>query len=121
MNRFACLGATLMLMAPLTALATPPVAETGTAAATPAGATGATTGAPAASTPGGPGKSAHTGHRAVAATPDISCPGDAVVWVNPRSKAYHLQGDSFFGRTKHGSFMCRKAADAAGDHPVKSK
>ena len=59
--------------------------------------------------PTGPGKPA---------APTISCPGDVVVWVNPRSKAYHLQGDSYFGRTKRGRFACRKAADAEGDHPI---
>ena len=64
----------------------------------------------------GPGKSGST-----AASPTISCPGDAVVWVNPRSKAYHLQGDGFFGRTKRGRFECKKAADAEGDHPVPAR
>ena len=56
-----------------------------------------------------------------AMTPTISCPGDAAVWVNARSKAYHLQGDPFFGRTKHGKFECRKAADAEGDHPIPAR
>ena len=66
-----------------------------------------------------PGASAGSGKPAgPAATPTISCPGDAVVWVNPRSRAYHLQGDAFFGRTKRGKFECRKAADAEGDHPI---
>ncbi|WP_419730047.1 hypothetical protein [Lichenicola sp.] len=116
MNRFACLGAALAISLPVAAWAAPP-AGTGTDAAAPAITTPAA-GAPANT---GAGKSAHASRRGVAATPDISCPGDAVVWVNPRSKAYHMQGDSFFGRTKHGSFMCKKAADAAGDHPVKSK
>lgn len=70
--------------------------------------------APTTAAPAGPGRSAAP----AAATPRISCPGDAVVWVNPRSKAYHLQGDSFFGHTKRGRFECRKAADAEGDHPI---
>lgn len=73
--------------------------------------------APATTTRTGPGKSAPS----VTRTPNISCPGDVVVWVNPRSKAYHLQGDTFFGHTKHGKFECRKAADAEGDHPIPSK
>lgn len=55
------------------------------------------------------------------ATSGLACPGDSAVWVNARSKAYHLRGDKFFGHTKHGKFMCKKAADAAGDHPIPSK
>ena len=56
-----------------------------------------------------------------AAAPTISCPGDTAVWVNMRSKAYHVQGDRLFGRTKHGKFECKKAADAEGDHLAKGK
>ena len=114
MNRFTCLGVALMLSLPAAAWAAPPVDQAGTSATD-------STATPATTAPSGPGKAARASRRGLAATPDISCPGDAVVWVNPRSKAYHMQGDSFFGRTKHGSFMCKKAADSAGDHPVKSK
>ncbi len=66
------------------------------------------------------GKSARAPADANAVTPGISCPGDAVVWVNLRSKGYHTQGDKFFGHTKRGKFMCKKAADAAGDHEIKA-
>ena len=62
---------------------------------------------------------AATGSSIAARTPDISCAGDTVVWVNPRSKAYHLEGDKFFGHTKRGKFECKKAADAEGGHEVK--
>ncbi len=68
---------------------------------------------------GSAGKSARAPANADAVTPGISCPGDAVVWVNLRSRGYHMQGDKFFGHTKRGKFMCRKAADAAGDHAIK--
>ena len=45
------------------------------------------------------------------------CPGDAVVWVNlGGSKAYHLSGDKYYGKTKHGAFMCQKEADQSGFH-----
>ncbi len=50
----------------------------------------------------------------------ISCPGDVVVWVNTKSKAYHLQGSSFYGNTKHGRYMCKADADRAGDHAAKT-
>ncbi len=66
------------------------------------------------------GKSARAPADANAVTPGISCPGDAVVWVNLRSKGYHTEGDKFFGHTKRGKFMCKKAADAAGDHEIKA-
>ncbi len=66
------------------------------------------------------GKSARAPADANAVSPGISCPGDAVVWVNLRSRGYHMQGDKFFGHTKRGKFMCKKAADAAGDHEIKA-
>ncbi len=66
------------------------------------------------------GKSARAPADANAVSPGISCPGDAVVWVNLRSKGYHTQGDKFFGHTKRGKFLCKKAADAAGDHEIKA-
>ena len=58
---------------------------------------------------------------APASTPTISCPGDTAVWVNTRSKAYHVEGDKLFGHTKHGKFECRKAADGEGNHLAKGK
>lgn len=62
-----------------------------------------------------PGKSAPP-MKTAAVTPDISCPGDTIVWVNARNHAYHVQGDPYFGHTKHGKFECRKAADAEHGH-----
>ena len=44
------------------------------------------------------------------------CPGNAVVWENPRSKAYHAKGDRYFGHTKVGAYMCQRDADAGGMH-----
>ncbi len=42
--------------------------------------------------------------------------GDPVVWENSSSKVYHEQGDSYFGKTKHGAYACKSAADSAGYH-----
>jgi hypothetical protein len=50
----------------------------------------------------------------------MKCPGDSVVWVNTRSHVYHLEGDPYFGSTKHGKFMCEHAADKAGYRKTKS-
>jgi hypothetical protein len=45
------------------------------------------------------------------------CPGDTVVWVNlGSSKAYHMSGNKYYGKTKHGAFMCQKEADQSGFH-----
>ena len=45
------------------------------------------------------------------------CPGDTVVWVNlAGSKAYHAKGNRYYGKTKHGAFMCQKEADQSGFH-----
>jgi hypothetical protein len=46
--------------------------------------------------------------------------GDPVVWVNTNTKKYHMQGDSYYGKTKHGKYACKSAADAAGDKAAKA-
>jgi hypothetical protein len=47
------------------------------------------------------------------------CPGDTVVWVNlGGSKAYHVSGDKYYGKTKEGAYMCQKEADQSGYHAV---
>ncbi|MDT8871617.1 hypothetical protein ACOZ4Y_02445 [Komagataeibacter rhaeticus] len=43
-----------------------------------------------------------------------SCPGDTTVWVNQSSGVYHLPGDRWYGRTKHGVYECEKQAVAEG-------
>lgn len=42
------------------------------------------------------------------------CPADVVVWLNIPTGVYHEKGMRWYGRTKHGAFVCRKEADAAG-------
>jgi hypothetical protein len=44
------------------------------------------------------------------ASAKASCPTDTVVWVNLPSKIYHFAGTKSYGTTKHGAFMCEKAA-----------
>lgn len=45
------------------------------------------------------------------------CPGDTVVWANlGGSKAYHMSGNKYYGKTKQGAFMCQKEADQSGFH-----
>ena len=50
----------------------------------------------------------------------LTCPGDAIVWVNTRSGVYHYQGERYFGSTKQGKFICEKAARAEGDRSTKN-
>ncbi|MDE2572569.1 MAG: hypothetical protein KGM44_08630, partial [bacterium] len=45
---------------------------------------------------------------------------DPVVWVNTSSKVYHLSGDKYYGKTKHGKYECQSAANAEGDRMAKS-
>jgi hypothetical protein len=40
-----------------------------------------------------------------------------VVWANPGTKVFHVQGDQYFGHTKRGAFMCKSTATAEGFHP----
>jgi len=48
------------------------------------------------------------------------CPGDTVVWASlTKSHAYHLSGTPHYGKTKHGAYVCKKDADAAGLKPSK--
>jgi hypothetical protein len=48
------------------------------------------------------------------------CPQDQVVWLNLPTGIYHLQGERWYGRTKNGAFVCRREADAAGDHETRN-
>src|ERR1700724_718747 len=47
--------------------------------------------------------------------------GDPVVWLNTKSKKYHMPGDPVYGKTKHGRYVCKSAADADGDKMAKMK
>jgi hypothetical protein len=48
------------------------------------------------------------------------CTGDMVVWVNSgRSRVFHTASSKYFGKTKHGAYVCEKSAMAAGYHAAK--
>lgn len=48
------------------------------------------------------------------------CPRDQVVWLNTNSGIYHEKGMWWYGRTKHGAYVCRAEADAAGDRDTRN-
>ena len=48
------------------------------------------------------------------------CPKDEVVWLNTNTGIYHEKGMRWYGRTKHGAYVCRKEADAAGDRDTRN-
>ena len=48
------------------------------------------------------------------------CPRDEVVWLNTNSGVYHEKGMRWYGRTKHGAYVCRKEADATGDRDTRN-
>jgi hypothetical protein len=48
------------------------------------------------------------------------CHSDTVVWLNTNSGVYHFQGERWYGRTKHGAYVCEKDADAAGDRATEN-
>jgi Protein of unknown function (DUF3761) len=47
--------------------------------------------------------------------------GAGQVWVNNKTKVYHCQSDSFYGKTKDGAYMTEAAARSAGDRPARGK
>jgi hypothetical protein len=51
--------------------------------------------------------------------PSLNCGGTQPVWVNERSRVFHMAGDPYYGRTKHGKYMCERDAAKAGYHPSK--
>jgi hypothetical protein len=48
------------------------------------------------------------------------CPSDVVVWVNLPTQVYHFKGERWYGRTKDGTYVCKKEADAEGDRPTRN-
>ena len=49
------------------------------------------------------------------------CPGDTVVWSSlGKSKSFHVAGSKYFGKTKHGAYVCEKDATSFGFHAAKN-
>ena len=49
------------------------------------------------------------------------CPTDTVVWSTlSKSHSFHVSDSRYFGKTKHGAYVCKGDALAAGFHQAKS-
>jgi hypothetical protein len=50
-----------------------------------------------------------------------SCPADTIVWSSFTStKSFHTSKSKYYGKTKHGAYLCEKTALAAGFHQAKT-
>ncbi|MBB5372148.1 hypothetical protein [Acidocella aromatica] len=50
-----------------------------------------------------------------------ACPGDTAVWTTlGKSKTYYPSSSKLYGKTKHGAYVCKAAAAAAGYHQAKN-
>jgi hypothetical protein len=50
----------------------------------------------------------------------VNCGAVQPVWVNTKSHTYHEPNDPYYGKTKHGMYMCPSAAKKAGYHKAGS-
>ncbi len=48
--------------------------------------------------------------------PGLSCGAVHPVWVNTKTHVYHEPSDPYYGRTKHGEYMCPSEAVKEGYH-----
>ena len=48
------------------------------------------------------------------------CPKDTVVWLNLPTGVFHFKGQRWYGRTKHGAYVCKKEATKEGDRATRN-
>lgn len=52
---------------------------------------------------------------------NLNCPADEIVWVNTSKHVYHYANDQYYGRTKHGTYMCERDAEREHDRAAGAK
>jgi len=73
-----------------------------------------------AQSPAKPGKVPVADKFKTAAAAAEHCPSDTVVWSSfSSSHVYHLPASKYYGKTKHGAYVCEKDAAAYGYHASK--
>jgi hypothetical protein len=73
-----------------------------------------------AQTPAKPGKVPVSDKFTSVAAAAEHCPSDTVVWSSfSSSHVYHLAASKYYGKTKHGAYICEKDAVAFGYHASK--
>ncbi len=60
------------------------------------------------------------GQYATEAEAKTSCPADAIVWVNLKSRISHPIDSASYGNTRRGAYMCQNESTAAGFRPPKN-
>ncbi|MGH9435402.1 MAG: hypothetical protein ACRD06_05325 [Terriglobia bacterium] len=48
-------------------------------------------------------------------------PSNGMVWVNPKSKVFHVKGDRWYGKTKNGKYMTEAEAVKEGYRQAKPR
>ena len=53
--------------------------------------------------------------------PGMTCGAVQPVWVNTKTHVYHEPSDPYYGRTKHGQYLCPSQAKKEGYHKAGGK
>lgn len=51
----------------------------------------------------------------------LNCAPSQPVWINERTHVYHVAGDPYYGRTKHGRYLCETDARKEGFRAAHSR
>lgn len=100
---------------------TPAAAQTVTGTATPVHSPGSIVPAATAPTAKPATNLAKSEEFATVAAATAHCQNSEVVWSSlNKSHSFHISGSRYYGKTKHGAYVCKSDALAAGFHQAKS-